>query len=260
MVRILGADAPVVVPGQGLYEVSATALMRLGTRLVRGDCVYKYVKAGGTLDPDFGCWGYNWQCITFAAAPVAKSAGTNVISMTVGASDGPAADGVLAAHYLEGGRVVVFSDTVSTFSMQIVDNTAVASGGGTTVLTLEDDIPVAIATATSYIEAMPSLYVDVRTGNSGGTRPFLGVPLVALSTTYPYGWIQTWGPTWVTPQAALGASASNNVAVFRHDGSVDDCDYSDANNSPKCQHAGRVLTRTAAGAQAAPFLFLEVSP
>jgi hypothetical protein len=260
MGRILGSDVGATILNQDIYEISATAKHRLGTRVRIGDRVFRYAKAGATIDPDVAVWGYNPQVITFASAPVAAPAGSASISMTVGASDGPAADGALAAHYLENGYVVVFSSAVDTFVMEILDNTEVASGGGTTVLTLNGEIPVAIATATSSIEAMASMYRDVRTGNSGGTRPFLGAGMRAATTTYPYFWLQTWGPTWLAPQAEVGVAANVNNCVFRHDGSIDECDYSDSYNSPKAQHAGYVLTRAAAGTQAAPFLFLEVNP
>jgi hypothetical protein len=179
--------------------------------------------------------------------------------MTVGTTDGPAANGALAANYMEGGYVVVYSNSVATFVAQIRSNTVVAANGGTTILTLDSEIPVAISASTSYIEAMPSPYVSIQTGNSGGNYPFVGVPLVALSTTYPYGWIQTWGPTWLAPQAAVGATANYNTCVFRHDGSIDVPIYNSA-YTMYSQHAGHVLTRASAGTQGAPFIFLEVAP
>ena len=260
MAKVLGSDVGATVLAQDLYETSATQKHRLGTRVQRGDCVYRYAKAGATIDPDMAVWRYGYQQITFAAAPVAAPVGATSLSMTVGASDGPAGDGVLAAHYLEGGSIVVYSNSVVTFTMQIRDNTAVATGGGTTVLTLDGMIPVAVAVADSFIEATPSSFVDVRTGNSGGNFPFLGKACVAADTTTPYFWIQTWGTTWLAPQAEVGATAGNNDCVFRHDGSIGQNLYSDANNNPKCQHAGYVLTRASAGTQGAPFIFLEVRP
>jgi len=256
---IRGADHGAVVAAQDIYSISATQMHRLGTRLVRGDRVFRYAKAGATLNPDLLAWGYNAQMISYAAAPVAAPAGTNSISMTVGASDGPAADGALAAHYLQGGYIVVFSSTVDTFVANIVDNTVVASGGGTTVLTLDGDIPVAIATATSTMEATAVPYVDMRTDNSGGYRPFMGVPMRAATTTSPYFWLQTWGPTWVAPQAAVGVTANNNAIVVRHDGSIDEVDVSDA-NVDMAQRVGFVMTRVTANTQGAPFIFLQIAP
>ena len=259
MGRTLGADLGATVVNQDIYEISATQKHRLGTRLVRGDRVFRYVKAGATLNPDLLAWSYNAQQITYAAAPVAAAVGVSTFSITVGSSDGPGADGELAAHYLEGGHVVVFSSTVDTFVMQILDNTAVASGGGTTVLTLDGDVPIVIATATSTMEANASPYVDVRTDNSGGLRPFWGVPMRALTTSYPYGWLQTWGPTWVAPQAAVGVAANNNAIVVRHDGSIDEIDVSDA-NVDMAQRVGFVMCRVTAGTQGAPFIFLQIAP
>jgi len=259
MSTIKGADSAVIMPAQDIYEVSAIQKHRLGTRLLRGDRVFRYVKAGGTLDPDVVAYNANLQLITYAASPLAYPAGSNQVSITVASGDGPAADGVLAAHYMEGGYLVCFSNTVATFTAQILDNTAVASGGGTSILTLDCEVPVAIGTSTTFFEAMPSPYVNVQSGNSGGNYPFVGVPMVALSTTYPYGWIQTWGPTWVAPQAAVGATANYNTFVIRHDGSIDVPVYNSA-YTMYSQHGGHVLTRSAAGTQGAPFVFLEIAP
>jgi hypothetical protein len=260
MARVLGSNSGATILNQDIYEMSATQKHRLGTRVQRGDSVYRYAKAGATVDPDMGVWGNNYQCISYAAAPVAAVAGDNKISMTVGGTDGPAGDGVLAANYLENGSVVIFSNTVDTMFFTIKGNTAVASGGGTTILTLDGELPVAIATATSFIEACPSSFADCRTGNSGGNKPFLGMAMRAATTTYPYFWIKTWGPCWLAPQAEVGATAGNNNVVFRHDGSLGQALYSDANNNPLRQHAGYVLTRASAGTQGAPFVYLEVRP
>lgn len=256
MGRTLGASPYAVVLNQDIYEVSATQKHRLGTRFARGERAFVYAKAGATLNVDLLASAYNAQMISFASAPVAAAVGASQISMTVGASDGPAANGALAVHYLEGGYLVCFSDSVDTFLMGIKDNTVVASGGGTTVLTLDGEIPIAIATADSSIEATASPYVDVRTTNMSGMRPFLGAPMRSLTTTYPYGWLQTWGPSWIAPQAAVGVAANVNTVVARHDGSLD---IETTSGYEAAQVVGYVLTRVTAGTQGAPFIFLTIS-
>ena len=122
-------------------------------------------------------------------------------------------------------------------------------------LTLDDPIPVALVGDSDHAEAMASPYRNVQSG-TGTTSSIVGIP------TYPatmgkYTWLLTKGVGWVAPQAEV--SVGNNVreVVFRHDGSLDEHDYSDANVA-KAQHAGYALQNAAAGTQAAPFVMLDM--
>ena len=266
VMKVEGSDRGATIINQGIYEISATQRHRLGTRLVRGDRVYKYAKAGCTLATQILAWYNDYGVSSYAAVPTASAYGQPTLYATIGATDGVAADGVVAAHELQGAWVTVFNlnaGAASTdFTFQILDNNAVASGGGTVTLTLDSDLPYA-ATTSAATEITGNIYSDVRTGNSGGHRGMVGVAMGAATTTLPYFWLQTWGPTWVAPQAAVGATAMVNQVVARHDGSLDTCGLvaDDAYGNQLCQHVGFVITRVAGGAetQGTPLIMLQIS-
>lgn len=235
-------------------DPSATQNYAIGTRRVTPDGEeFHYACAGMTLNPDLAVWSNQSQCVSYGIIAATSAKGATSLTLTVGATDGPAGDGVLALNYLVGGRVVVFPHSDNSFVRTITGNTAVAASGGTTVVTLSKAIPVAATITVDHAEAMASPYADVRTGNAGGIRPFLGQATVVATVAAPYHWIHTSGIMWLAPQAEVGTGAHDNEVVFRHDGSLDEHDYSDSYNT-KAQHAGFVLTRAAAGTQGAPFV------
>lgn len=241
---------------QNLHEVSTTKKYNLGTRLITGDGrVFKYGLAGGTLVPDNGVCSANIQQIGYSSIAVAAAIGATSISITAGETAGAAADGVIAENELAGGYFVSFTASVATCQRRLIlSNEAVASGGGTLVVVLDEGLHIALTTS-DHAECMASPYYNLQSGNDI-SKPIVGVPVCA-ATVGQYCWIQTWGPCWVSPQATVGASGHNQV-VFRHDGSLDDHDYSEA-YATYAQHAGFVLSSAASGAQAAPFIMLQIS-
>lgn len=257
MARILGSDLGATVLNQDIYEISATQKHRLGTRVVRGDKTYHYAKTLTSItNSQLAVWSYYHQEIMYAAIAAASPVGANYLYVTVGAADGIANDGVIAAHALEGGSVVLFdASTDEWLNYTIRDNNAAVSGG-TITLTIEGTLPYATTTS-DHVEVMASPWL-VSSGNNGGLRPFWGPPMRLATTTYPYFWIQTWGPCWLAPQASVGATAHKNEVVFRHDGSIDLPVYNDS-YTMNAQRAGFVMTRAQAGTQGAPFIFLQVA-
>jgi hypothetical protein len=240
---------------QDIDAASDTQNYPLGTKRETPDGEeYFYGKAGGTINTDMACWAQNPQHIAYTTIAASALISATSIKIDVGASDGVAANGAIAANELVGGRIVVFPPSDNTFVRTITGNTVVAADGGEMTLTLNKPIPVAITVDVHHCEVMASPYLDVRTGNSGGIKPFLGAGTVA-ATVGQFFWILKKGWTWLAPQAEVGVGDHDNEIVFRHDGSVDEHDYSDAYNT-KAQHAGFVLTRAAAGTQGAPFIAL----
>ena len=236
---------------------SATQNYAIGTRRVTPDGEeFFYAKAGMTINTDLGVWDNQSQCVSYGVIGATSVSGASTLTITVGSSDGPAGDGLIAADYLIGGRVVVFPHSANSFVRTITGNTAVAAGGGTIVVTLSKAIPVEATITVDHAEAMASPYADMRTGNNGGKRPFLGQGTVAATTSLPYFWVHNSGIMWLAPQDEVGVGAHDNEVVFRHDGSLDEHDYNDALNT-KAQHAGFVLTRAAAGTQGAPFIKIK---
>ena len=238
--------------------VSATKVYPLGTQLI--DDVgnrYRYAKTGASsVYTSRGAWAYNYQISGHIAVPTTSAIGARVIYGTIGASDGIAADGVVALNYLEDGYVCVWHSATSISVYRILSNTAVAGGGGTIALTIDEPLQLAVTTSVETIEIMASQYIDIRTGNSGGNHAFVGQWKGEVVTATPYGWLLEDGITFIDPQAAVGTSL-NQQLVFRHDGSVDVQDDSDA-YAQHMQHAGHVVSYLAAGTQAAPFMRLKI--
>lgn len=194
------------------------------------------------------------QSVSQAVLPAAVAAGATSMSITVGASDGAAGDGAVAANEMIGGQVVVFKSGANTpFLRGIIGNTAVASGGGTMTITLDSPVPFALTTSDAA-EAMHSPWYSLKQDNEIG-NPVLGVATVA-GTSGQYIWVQTWGICFCSPQAAVGIAGATGL-YWRHDGSLD-VENADAYVSD--QYAGFVLAENASHTQAAPFFMLQILP
>lgn len=257
MARTAGAGLGATVVPQDIYELSSTQKLRLGTRLQRGDRVFRYAQAIATFTKTSTlCYSTYHQDINYAAIVTASAAGSNKIYVTVGAADGIANDGVFAAHSLEGGSLVIFDATANeNMYFGILDNNAAVSGGIITI-TLDGELPNATVITTFHVEAIGNPY-RVSNGNPFGLRYWAGLPMRMATTTNPYFWLQTWGPCWVAPQASVGASANHGTVVARHDGSLDVQDtsgYSDA------QIVGSVMSYAQGGTQGAPIIMLQIAP
>jgi hypothetical protein len=261
MGRTLGTDLGATILNQDIYEISATAKHRLGTRVVRGDRVFKYAKAIQTYTTTkLLARSYYHQYIMYAVLAVASPAGSNKVYVTVGAGDGFANDGVVATNDLEGGYIAIFdASTDEWLNYAIVSNNSAVSGG-TVTITLDGELPIALTTA-DYAEIMSTPYLTTCT-NTQNRYSFLGLPMRLATITYPYHWLQTWGPCWVNPQPLLGVSspsAPKVQAVARHDGSIDLYAYATAAITSS-QLIGHVLTVAQDGTQGAPFVELQISP
>lgn len=265
--KILGGDGfGVVANTQDIYKVSTTQKYRLGTRLRRGDRVWKYAKAGGTLVNHRLAAYYDYGVSGWAVVPTATPAGSTTVYATIGASEGVASDGDVAAHELEGGYVIIFRLQAGAhntdYTFQILDNTA-TDGGGTTTLTIDNPLPYACSVS-AYTEITGNPYSDVRMITSGA-RMFMGQPM-APAVADEYLWLQTWGPTWINPETGAGTDVFGNAngsqqAVAEANGSVVMHSPEDAAGTTFNQHVGCVITRVAGGAetQGTPLLFLQIS-
>jgi hypothetical protein len=260
MSRTLGANVGATVINQDIYELSDTQKQRLGTKCVRGDRVFKYAKATAALtNTSQAVYNTYHQDICYAVCPTASPVGSNKVYVTVGAGDGIANDGAIAAHALEGGYIAV-GITGTNRNYAIVDNDAAVSGG-TVIITIDGELAVATVAATTYVEVMGSPY-RVTSGIAGYARGFMGIPMALATVASPYLWLQTWGPCWVAPQDNVGMGASTTTShevVFRHDGSLDLAVLHDGITNTYAQHAGFVMTRAQDDTQGAPFIMLQIS-
>lgn len=238
-----------------LSVADSTQKYPLGTKYVDGERVWKYALFGGTVNPDLGAHNTQYQPVGYSAIAAATAQYATQLTFTLSASDGHAADGAIAADELAGGYCVIFDASSKAIKRQIQSNAAVAAGGGTMTLDLTDPIPVALTTS-DHIECIANPYRNV-TASTSNSYGVVGIPELVY-TSGQYGWLQTWGPCWVAPQAAVGSGSNNDICIFRHDGSIDELDYSAATNN-KGQIAGYVMCWPAAGTQGAPFVFLQIS-
>ena len=230
----------------------------LGTKYVDGDRVFRYARFMGTMNPDLGAKDTQPQAVAYATIAAAALQYATQVVIDVAATDGIAGDGAIAADELAGGYLLVFDADSKAFIRQIWSNTVIAAGGGEVTVDLIDPIPVALIADTDHCEVMasPYRYLTAYTGNDKGA--VMGMPQLVY-TSGQFGWIQTWGPTWIAPHAAVGSGSNNRTCIFRHDGTIDELDYSDDANN-KGQIAGFVMTHAQAGTQGAPFVWLQIAP
>lgn len=250
-----------LITGQEVQELedvpTTTQKHEIGSRLVTDDGdVFRYVMAGGTLNSDLGCSPQYTQEVGYNTIAASAIVGATTIVVDMGASDGIAEGGVIAVDYLKNGRVLVFPHSDNSFVRRILTNT-VTAGAAEMTLTLDRGIPHAITVDEDHMECMASPYKNVITSTSN-QKSVVGMPTSAM-TIGQFGWIQTWGICWVAPQGAVSTGNNDREVVFRHDGSIDQHDYSDAVIT-MAQHAGFILKDIRGGGQGAPFIMLQISP
>jgi len=122
---------------------------------------------------------------------------------------------------------------------------------------LDQQIPVELVADTMHGECMASPYLNVQ-ATADSISSVMGIPTL-VATVGQYLWLQTWGPVWIAPQGEVSIGNNNRNVVFRHDGSIDEYDATDA-YTIKAQHAGFVLANAPGGSQGAAFIFLQIAP
>jgi len=233
-----------------------TQRFAIGTIYRKDERSWSYAYAGATLGADQGCESADYQHIGYVTVAEDTVVGANQLILDTGSGTGPGSDGLFLANELVNGTIVIFDKSAQSFCRRIVASSAVASGGGEMTVTVDQGLPVALVGDTDYCECVANRFIDVRIGASA-TRSIVGIPEYS-ATVGQYVWIQTWGPRWVAPQGAVGTGNNDRQVVFRHDGSVDQHDYSDANVAMG-QHAGWNMANAIGGGQGAAFIFLQIS-
>jgi len=251
---LLGGDT-----GHRMWEVSTVQKYSIGARFVTPDGrVFRYAKAGGTLVVGQGAHNYETEnYIRYAVLPAGVKAGSSTISLTVDAHDGAKAthNGSLAANELVGGYILVFDKTATNHVVirTVLSNTVVASGGGTTVVTVDAPYPLALEIGTDAAAAMASPYLNVQS-NSVEVQCCVGVPTVPADSG-EYFWLQTWGVCWIASAADVGTGISVHESFFGGNGALV-LHGAGAN----LQHAGFMISsRARDGAQGETFIMLQIS-
>lgn len=231
-----------------LYDDSTTQLYTLGTRLVYGDQVFRYCRAGSALTRYVaGCNDDQWS-LTNAAVKATSAAGATTVTV---------ANTTATADLYEGGYIVLFS---SPLQVRRIKGNA-ASDGTDTVLTLDGALETGVTSATEWATGYPNLYYDVTSpDNTSGNVDyisFIAVPVCTVASG-SYFWGQTWGPCYGVAGSTVPGSAANQREVyFSTAGNL--LDYGDAGAGTGMQYAGYILPRTGSGA-GDQFYMLQLAP
>lgn len=263
--KVLGGSPGALVLAQDIYEISATQKHRLGTRCQRGQRVFVYAKAASTLHTSALAALDREQDIAYRAVAATVPAGSTQITLTTTTGDGQDSDGQIDAHELEGGYIVIFVGDGTEINMGILDNTEVTASSHTITITLDGELPTEVTNA-MYAECVSSPYLEVTSevATAGGFKTYVGLPMAVATTTYPYCWLQTWGPCFISPannfgDANPGTAQYNHALVVRAGGTVQTFD-SDVAESEHAQRVGFILFKGKSDGQGAPFMMLQISP
>lgn len=184
---IIGQERGVAIPGQSIYEESATPKAKTSARLVLGDRVFRYCLNGGVAlaagkMTQSAAPAANHSNLTVAAA---VAAGSRTITATLGAT-------AAAKNLYAGGYVHVNDVTGEGGCYRIKGHEAVLSSGVIT-LDLYDEVQLALTTSSQVTLTKGSYDSVIIAPNGGLTAPARGVPLLAITASY-YFWLQTKGP------------------------------------------------------------------
>ncbi len=194
----------------GFAGIDTTQRYTVGTRAMSWDgSVLRYAKFGATnTSYQMAVWSNATGAgISFESINGASAKGEKVVRI---------AEASVTENQYAGGYIILFHATGDGKVYTVIGNTATA--GGIVTLFIDQPLGVAVTTSDNY-ELFASPFTDVRQGNSGSTRGFLGIPQ-ALTTSGNYGWVKTWGPTFIAPQSTVG-NTGLGTGYFRHDGSID---------------------------------------
>jgi len=238
-----------------LYEAETAARYPIGTRVVSSDGrVFRYALAAATVTPGFGASNNNTFNAIIGGAVTARAIGDKTITFLCDSTTGGATwFGTL--NRMAGGYVSLPTGSITQFR-RIVSHPATASASNV-VVTLDGPFTRTI-TAAEMAEVMQNPYSALYTG--GNYDSVVGVPVTTIATGY-YGWIQTWGPTWIVPDVAgVGSEAHGRQLIFVGNGAIELVNDMDP-GTYCCQHAGFILGTSVVGDWSnPPFVMLQISP
>jgi hypothetical protein len=264
-------------PNWGYLYVASTVRdprFQVGDRVVTPDGrAFRYALAGGTIRSEFAVCDPNFS-ITNAVAPAQSTltstilgvnttvglAGSMVVTITVGATDGKAADGVVALDEMRGGTVVIGNGTNQHPQIRgIIGNSAVAAGGGSMDVYLDAPLTAAVTVATTNIEAYLNPYDGVKSMNvvNSAYVTCLGASALDNVTVGQYFWVQTWGSTWLTSDSNTGKAANGRDLYINTDGSLRG---QSSTTYAGYQRIGVGLDKSTSGASNGPNVMLQITP
>ena len=206
--------------GRTHYDI--TQAYPLGTKLEKGDRVWRYIKYG---DQDGAApWGAGTgQALDNCCLMGSTALEVSTVMKTNAASANPIliTEATVTADDFAGGYLVVQSGS-TTWMGHIISNT-VSGGSDEVQLTMETGCPVALAAGYTTM-LTKSRYKDV-VRHSGGAADagyeVVGVHNGGYSTADSegyYGWIQTWGPTFIVITQAHQGDAHDERQLVCYNG------------------------------------------
>ena len=247
-----------------LYETSTIKHpdYNVGDRVALPDGrVFRYAKATNIISSqNFGLkfWAELGDGIGYVAPDQGQDIGDTSVHVTAAG---------ITEDELRGGYIIIHTHGLSDDQfMGIVGNTATDSDGDVTIYL---DAPLTVAVLTTHgVEVYPNPYMSVRVKQAshggGGDRysSVAGVPVVKTTAVDQYLWLQTWGPCWINPQGAVGATVTvdRRGLVFDYEGSITQLDVNIATTA-MMQYAGFIINRESVGnGTGPPLVMLQISP
>jgi hypothetical protein len=243
------------------YTAETIQRYTFGTRAITWDGkVFKYGHSLGTLNPGYGAFngaGADVSTLINSVTPAAIAIGDRKTTITIAATEGYAAGGIVAEDELAGAYIVVgHGAAATTENRTVIGNTASPSGGG--VITIYVDYPFAVTHAAGVaceLPLNPYRYLIA----ASEVASVMGVCNKAAASGYNF-WLQTWGPCWCVPgggDVTIGDSVNDRTAYFVGDGSVNGGTALTVETG--YQKAGFIIDATEVGTGCMPLVMLQIS-
>lgn len=244
---------------QGLHERSDTQNYLMGTRRITPDGrVFRYAKAVGTLQCDYACKFVAGEIFEYVALGATQAVKDSQVTLVVTPGE------VLAEDELKGGYISIFKAGLGdSINRKITGNTALAVGGASITIYLDDPLDRIVTITVDHAEVLPNPYLKVKDLQASGCpdshASVAGLPNVP-ATDGQFCWIQTWGFRWMSPtQSATGGVARERAVYFDDNGGVSELTF-DSSGRLDRQLAGFLVDATSAGVDGAPFIMLQICP
>ncbi len=246
-------------PDINLVGTTKNPTYPVGKRIVLpDDREFRYCLAAGSslahrgainsvvIPGDTGTDGYE------GAAGYATAKGQNVLQI----SDTAAGH---TADYYVGGWAVIFNASGEFQVSRILKSTA--SDGTSLVITLSDNLKVALTATGVGVTLYRNPYIAIKAGMSTlqDFESFVVVPMANI-VSGEYFWGQVTGPTWVTAHGGTwpGSSAGLRDVYFHIDGTIDPASIRDVGTlSP--QRAGYLLSAGSSGSYGDALIQLQLN-
>lgn len=191
-----------------VYAQSATQQFPLGTKIIRGDQVFRYCKAGEALTiatPLQSAAAAHAEQDDDIVCGAAAAAGAYTVEVTSTANLDTSPNDT-ANNFAEGYLFV--NDEAGEGQCYKIKSNEALSGTDNATFTLYDPIITALTTV-SQLGLAKNPYKDVIKSAAVVTGMFIGVPLIAVTSGY-YFWAQTGG---VAPVVAHAAVAKGTAVI-----------------------------------------------